>query len=321
MAPKLPASKADHAHHPAAAKASPGLAEIGGAPALIKHHHCIACHGTRVTPKYAGNFVGDANNAHEYFLSGRKYTAHGDIWSCSDCGFEFTSPQFTRDQYNGIYSRSTLNPAGIDLSAANRKRFNGIAQWIGQSTVVDRAEHLDFGCGDGQLLQAVDSARPMGFDVVLPSKRWERARYQSGHLPTELALGALASERFSLITAIDVFEHLADLDDHIAALRQLLSPQGRLVFSVPDASSLTAQMMGAGWSMILLEHLWYFTPKAVRAIAARHRLTLERTSAVRYYTPAAHLVKRLTGRAAPDSVKGICVPVPAGISIFQLCAR
>jgi SAM-dependent methyltransferase len=279
--------------------------------------HCVACESQSVRLKHKGNYTESVAQASRYFLSGREATAHGDIWACSACGFEFTSPQFAPGDYAGIYANAKLAPKGIDLGPSHRKRFERIAQWIAIDIASVQA-HLDFGCGDGQLLQVVNSASPVGFDVVEPRFAWDRARYVYGSLSGRIIDGSLNKGSFDLVTAIDVLEHLPALDEHFDCLKQLLAPKAHLVISVPDATTLTAKLMGQKWPMYLLEHLWYFTPDSLSKFAARHGLVLGRSANVPYYTPVAHLLNRLLQTGSSGSFGDIQVRVPAGIRIFQL---
>ncbi len=291
----------------------------------IQINHCVACGGKRVSSKHKGNYTGTAAEASRYFLSGREATAYGDIWGCDSCGFEFTSPQFAPHDYAGIYANAKLAPAGVNLRPAYRKRFEGLASWINREGVTAK-RHLDFGCGDGQMLEVVSGKVSVGFDVVPPEVRWDKASYAFGFLPEMVGQAPLEKQSFDLITAIDVLEHLPHLDEHFSALAQLLSSDGRLVLSVPDPTTLTAKLMGAKWSMYLLEHLWYFTPQSITHFAERHGLILQAQADVKYYTPIAHLLNRLLSvnagsgesQQAKKGFTDTLIRVPAAIRIFQL---
>jgi SAM-dependent methyltransferase len=96
---------------------------------------------------------------------------------------------------------------------------------------------LDIGCGTGMMLNAL---RPfgevVGIDpndaVVAYSRRKVRppCRVVKGHLPEALPHG----QRFELVTALDVLEHI---DDDVASLRAIhegvLHPQGTFMLTVP----------------------------------------------------------------------------------------
>jgi hypothetical protein len=43
----------------------------------------------------------------------------------------------------------------------------------------------------------------------------------------------------------------------------VLKTGGHLFVTVPNSESFVARAMGKRWNMLLLEHLWYFSPKTI----------------------------------------------------------
>jgi hypothetical protein len=83
--------------------------------------------------------------------------------------------------------------------------------------------------------------------------------------------------------------------------------------------------MGKHWNMLLLEHLWYFSPKTLERMMARYGFALLAIRSVPYDAPIAHLATRLaqtfgmTGTFKGGPISRLVLPIPAGImlSVFR----
>ena len=100
---------------------------------------------------------------------------------------------------------------------------------------------LDFGCGNAAQAGAfIINARDiyMGVDIHQPSLDHARANFGG---PTARFVDAIPSnERFDVILASEVLEHLDDPDSVLAGLvRDHLAPEGRVLGSVPNGWGLT----------------------------------------------------------------------------------
>ena len=122
---------------------------------------CLVCDGRSFVERYPATFDGGWRDAVPYFLTGRTKAVHGRVVSCGDCGFVFTSPQFTPDEYARIYAAVH---AGSNSGSPPRARFAELAQRVRQAEAAGR--FLDFGCGSGAFLDAMDGYDGIGFEVA-----------------------------------------------------------------------------------------------------------------------------------------------------------
>ncbi len=78
---------------------------------------------------------------------------------------------------------------------------------------------------------------------------------------------------YDVITAWAVFEHLRDPGEAFRVCQRLLRPSGRLVLQIPNPRSIYSR-----WAMQedVPRHLYFFTPKTLRAYGARVGLRLTR---------------------------------------------
>jgi SAM-dependent methyltransferase len=281
---------------------------------------CPVCDGGAFSLVHPATFRGNAEDAHPYFLAQRSRVAHGRIMRCDSCGFMLTSPQFAPAEYNMIYRRAgTAAPPDEPLGkaeAARARRLAGIVRrhWKGEGRL------LDYGCGRGGFLDAMEGADRLGFEVAPSSSHAALScPVVTGDFLALAGLPPFDRGGFALVTAWDVFEHLPDLPAYVAALRALLQPGGLLAASVPDVGSLTARLTGERWNSFLLEHLWYFEPETFRRFMARHGFEALEQGAIPYDAPVGHLVRRAaqTYKLPIGSLAGrlgeVIAPIPVGL--------
>ncbi len=82
---------------------------------------------------------------------------------------------------------------------------------------------------------------------------------------------AAERERADLILGNNVFAHVPDINDFVAALAHLVKPAGRIVLEFPYACDLIEHRE---FDTIYHEHVFYFTLTALQPLMARHRLEI-----------------------------------------------
>lgn len=281
---------------------------------------CLVCGGDKRRALWPATFFGSAAEASRYFLAQRERVVHGLIVACEACGFVFTSPQFDPAEYREIYMAAPSDPkAATLLSVADTARFRKLAAFVRRHVPQDGA-FLDFGCGRGLFLEAMADPRGIGFEVGAAGERRSQGyRVVTGDFLTSLDREPFTESAFSFITAFDVFEHLPDLDQYVRALRRLIRPGGSLIVTVPNIDSLVAKLSGERWNMILLEHLWYFSPRTLARFLEPLGFRLEVAKSMPYAAPLSHLLRRLgqTYRLSvpvlPAALSELVMPIPIGL--------
>ncbi len=284
---------------------------------------CLVCHNVDLEPLYAPTYFGSIADASEFFLAGRTATAHGPIVRCRGCGFVFTSPRFSPEQYSRIYGAigASIDHDGDALDQAKVARFSRLAKIV-RSYVSKDADFLDLGCGDGSFLRLMDDPRGRGFEVG------PAGHGMAGRSPVTVGDWAdYAGSRecppgsLDFITAFDVFEHLPLIDQDVSLIRSVLKPGGFLFVTVPNAGSAIARLLGARWNMLLLEHLWYFTPVTLDRLLARHGFEPVESRAVPFDAPISHIASRLAqtfgarGKVSLGPLDRVVLPTPAGVML------
>jgi glycosyltransferase involved in cell wall biosynthesis/SAM-dependent methyltransferase len=122
---------------------------------------------------------------------------------------------------------------------------------------------LDVGCADGHLLRLLGpSYQRYGIEVNKHLRdRCERAGIRMlGPDICDPRLVAGYGGSFDAIAAIAVLEHVADIRTALEQIRELLSPEGVLVFEVPLISPTQDNRV---WFNSSLEHVYYPTPEGL----------------------------------------------------------
>lgn len=282
---------------------------------------CLVCGCTEHDTLYKPTFQASLEEAPDYFLAHRKATAHGPIVKCRSCGFVFTSPRFSAQDYDRIYqSIPTPHEGNSAFDPAKTARFRRLAREVRRN--VDQGPHLDFGCGDGAFLQMLDYPGGLGFEIGPPGRRSAGAAdIITGNWADVGGSSDVPPGSMDFVTAFDVLEHLPRIREDVALLRRVLKPGGLFFVSVPNVQSMAARVMGHRWNMLLLEHLWYFSPDTLRTFLAASGFEHIKTVSVPFDAPIPHIITRLAqtfgfkGALPVGRFSRAVLPVPAGIML------
>lgn len=135
---------------------------------------------------------------------------------------------------------------------------------------------IDFGCGDGKLfeslVEAVGASRATGLDYRAPI---ERSRAGLTYEQTNF-LDVNPTERFQLVTSIQVFEHIYEpwLERYFGALKRCCADGGTVLISTPNrwrpsnliraATLRNPRMMNANPGVPAEEHLGHHRESSYR---------------------------------------------------------
>ena len=194
-------------------------------------------------------------------------------WVCSECllvqGPHFKRPQdiFTHDYaYYSSYSRSWVSHARQYVQSV-AERFH-----LGKDSLI-----VEVGSNDGYLLQhAVDLGIPcLGID---PSAGAASVAQTKGiptitdFFTTKLAATLLErGKQADILCGINVFAHVPDINDFVAAMHLLLKPNGVMTMEFPHLLRLVEDVQ---FDTIYHEHYFYYTLRCVKQIVEKHGMRL-----------------------------------------------
>jgi SAM-dependent methyltransferase len=173
-----------------------------------------------------------------------------------------------------------LSDAGFDeLEAALLKRGvrgvpNPTAGVRGQSPRL-----MDIGCATGALMERL---RDRGWETVgveVSTAQADYARREWGLDVRSLPLeeNRFPPERFDLVLASHLIEHLNDPASLVREVFRILAPGGRFLVTTPNIAGLQARLFRGRWRSAIFDHLYLFSVKTLSRLLIREGFVPERT--------------------------------------------
>ncbi len=228
---------------------------------------------------------------------------YGRITRCDHCGIAGAAPMPAPEDVPAFYKLDAYYTQGQSHFAdAGRAGFADKVRmrlaWMrdrGQrqthETILKEARRLgvkketprvlDIGCGDGERMKALTPLGCAAFGVDPDPVAVERGR-AAGHDirqgTAEKAAAAFGDERFDIIIFRHALEHCIDPMAALRSVRSLLAPGGVAHIEIPNCASHHFQTFNIVSEMFdAPRHLWFFEPRALRAMMAEAGFTVSRT--------------------------------------------
>lgn len=224
---------------------------------------------------------------------------------CPQCGQDNTSILFEKyqipirrcDRCAMVYANPCLSPKGEDHLLNNtkvwtREHINFLTsqtyehysrlRYGYELSVVERfiqgtkGKHLDVGSGTGLMLEMahVFGWQSHGIEPNNISNDIARKKGLSVSEGLFPATPDMNDQPFSLITMIDVLEHIADLEGFLSQTAAIMESGNLLFIQVPNVNSLALYLSGADHhSNNGLFHVNYFSPHSLQSIVEKFDFT------------------------------------------------
>ncbi|PZR59023.1 MAG: hypothetical protein DLM50_01970 [Candidatus Meridianibacter frigidus] len=212
---------------------------------------------------------------------GALITSEFTIVRCAKCGFIFVNPRLSDAEIARLYDDEYYAGRGFDRTVAydtqdkDETKRADIAAMLSEAAGSLRAKRcLDVGCGNGYLVSELrkHEADAWGQDSSPSALSICRTR-NVPVLPYDLFDARLDGERFEIVTAIEVIEHVISPTRFLARLRELLAPNG-VLFIGTGSWELVSRQPGAPY--IMPEgHICYFTPTTLARFFEKVGLTVD----------------------------------------------
>lgn len=209
-----------------------------------------------------------------------KFKLRFNVYKCPECGL------YTSDAGFDFSFKSKLDEGPREIGL-KKLRFSNFYTILDQLKEVKKGKlsGLEIGSGNGWWLK-VCQEKNIACVGVEPEKSFEAYHAENGlnvfygFYPNE----AVKSETgYDFIIFNDVFEHIKELDDLIAALKKDLAPDGILIINIPMSDGFfcrTAVMLNKFGIKSYLERLWqfyfhsphmnYFNQKNLKLLLGKH---------------------------------------------------
>ncbi len=204
---------------------------------------------------------------------------------CPRCTLVFVSPRLRPEALDKLYGDPDYHAGMYDNSRGamflQRRWISGrlalAKQELGRPA--SGARLLEVGAGRGMFLAA---ARHAGFDVTGVELSADAAAHARRTYDVTVHSAQLDESpldgRFDVICAWDTIEHVPDPVEFWRTVRGLLADDGVVLFSTPYFSSLPSRLLRARWwTLKPTEHIWQFTPRTHRTVAAQSDMTVTST--------------------------------------------
>lgn len=221
------------------------------------------------------------------------------IVECRECALVFLHPRpdISEEHYknsgmHGVQVPSIAQWQKITASD-DQRRFAQLSSFLGNKKI------LDFGCGNGGFLLRAETQAAQVTGVEPEHRVAEHFEKTLDVVPDLKALYTRA-EKFDLITAFHVVEHLSDPISVLSDLKKLLAPGGRIVVEVPSSEDALLSLYASDafqrytyWS----QHLFLFNAHTLAVLAARSGFTITAIEHYQRYPLSNHLHWLSKGKA------------------------
>jgi SAM-dependent methyltransferase len=251
-----------------------------------------------------------------------RFTRNGcQIWQCRECGLGRTqisafdpAAYYTEDYFSGRYADGYSDYRGAE--PVLRREFAGSVDFIRRYR--QGGKLLELGCAYGFFL--MEAARY--FDVVGIELAGEAAQHarRAGLNVLEGTADEANLRRIGpvdVIALFDVVEHLPDPRETLAICQQLLNPDGVVVLTTGDFGSALARLAGVRWRLMTPpQHLWFFTQKSMRLLAASLGFSIEHVDRPWKIVPASLIIfqlRRMLGIGGGPLARASRIGVPVNL--------
>jgi SAM-dependent methyltransferase len=230
---------------------------------------CPVCLATDLRSRYSGRTTRNPSDP-----------AHWNVTECGECGVGFLNPRPTWEELEPYYSAQYAAYGHSHGAKTSDEEAVIAAHGIGtfrHISIPDGKRVLDVGCGGGYFLRicAKLGATVQGIEpspIAAKEARSQGIPVFNGMIDT-----FETDERFDVITANQVLEHVPDPVAVLAKMRALLAPGGMIWLAVPNADCRWAKALGWRWDGADLPyHLLHFGPQAMETVAKRASLSVQR---------------------------------------------
>lgn len=237
-----------------------------------------------------------------------------EVVECPMCGLCYLNPRPKEQHIRKLYDEGYFHFAAernsaagcgagdylddtrlVKMLAQKRKRAKEVTRHIKLSGT----RCLEVGCATGEFTKVLKEmgAHPKGIDLAKDAVEIAAKRYPG----IEFCRGGIEvlqeNERYDVIMAFEVIEHVTSPNDFFHRVRDLLEPRGFFVVSTPNYEC--ARRIGpqnwVGFNEIL-EHVYFFDLDMLRKYGERHGL-----EAVQWYSKGGN---GMTRKGVAKSVRG-----------------
>ena len=208
--------------------------------------------------------------------------AGAEFMRCADCRCVFSGTPHDDAYWEKYYSSGYHEARGhggieegvLRAKEATFEKFLGLLPPPGTASRL-----LEVGCGTGDALHVAERLgyEAAGIDISGEAIAVARRRFPGLTFVEGIVEKAdWPDGSFDAVASLDMVEHVADPHPLADTVTRLLAPGGRLLIVTPNASSLSARLLGAKWFHSFPDHELLHSPRSLSILFERRGLKLVR---------------------------------------------
>src|SRR5690606_17862320 len=201
---------------------------------------------------------------------------------CEDCGLILTTPRPDNNRLMEYYSSADyISHTSTGTNLVNqayllarkytlRQKLNLVAKFAAKDKL------LDFGCGTGEFLKHAQAQQWDTYGVEPAEKARRAAQAELRHIYPDIT--SIPSHDLQAITLWHVLEHVPQLNETLAQLKERLGEAGTIFIAVPNVNSYDSHYYAQHWAGLdVPRHLWHFSRPNMTRLLQNHKFNLVQT--------------------------------------------
>jgi SAM-dependent methyltransferase len=236
---------------------------------LEKIGNCPVCYCSEFRSLYTGRTTRKRSDPAEWHVD-----------KCTACSVSFINPRPSWKELEPYYTRDYPAYQGSHGTEATDEVIVAKARAAGEYRhipITAGKKILDVGCGGGLFLRICTKLGATATGIEPSPIAAEKARSFGLNVFNGTIEDFETDERFDIITASQVLEHVPDPVSTLTRMKSFLAPGGMIWIAVPNAACRWAKALGWKWDGADLPyHLLHFTPQSLTTAAANSGLKVKR---------------------------------------------
>lgn len=182
---------------------------------------------------------------------------------CCKCGLIFQNPVISQNEIDAIYDDNYF-----EYEIENQDNFYNLMRQSLKDIEFEKFEKdlpnkriLDIGCATGMLLSYLKSKgyESHGVEICKASANYARDYHGLKVYNKPLLETGFKDNYFSIIHFSHLIEHVPNPSEVLKEIYRILSPNGYIILTTPNAEGTFAKKYGENWRAVMPQHLWLFS--------------------------------------------------------------